>query len=247
MPQRNPLALNRSVSVILQSTVPNVPPYAVRLSLARVSRYALFLFLLFATFFLGTLLFFRELELNRKLQEHVLRLETEKRLYQTYPLPERVLAAAPPVALAPPAPTETPAESPAETFARINELRTDCLEGTCSVKLGMVTTRPGAAVGQLLLVLETEVPRIGSAGPNSPVRKRYFLSPGETSLDELDPNRLSTFDQKPFRFSRGLQTTSAFKIGKLLRPLAINAYIFDTEKTLLHHERKVVTGDGVEP
>lgn len=240
---RNPLALNRTVSVILQTGTQNSAPYAVRLSLARLSNYLLAAAITFGVTFFGTLLFFRELELNRKLQEHVLRLETEKRLYQTYPLPERLLAAAGSTAsLAPSA--EGIAQ---EALARINDLRAECAEDACSIRLGMVTTQPGTASGQLLLVLETEVPRIGTANPNAPVRKRFFLYPGNSARDELDPNQLGSLEQKSFRFTRALQTSSVFKMGKLLRPLAINAYIFDTEKGLLQHERKVITGDGVNP
>jgi len=127
-----------------------------------------------------------------------------------------------------------------EVFARINELNAECTEEDCLIKLGMVTTQPGTAVGQLVLVLETEVPRIGTANPAAPVRKRFFLYPGNTARDELDPNQLTTVDQKSFRFTRALQTSNVFKMGKLLRPLAINAYVFDPDKTLLQHERKVI-------
>ena len=46
--------------------------------------------------------------------------------------------------------------------------------------------------------------------------------------------------RKPFRISRALQTTAQFKIAKLLRPLAVNVYLFDRNKTLVTHERKVI-------
>ena len=51
---------------------------------------------------------------------------------------------------------------------------------------------------------------------------------------------LTELARKPFRFTRALQTTATFAIGKLLRPLAVNAYLFDANKTLIHHERKVI-------
>jgi hypothetical protein len=246
---RNPLALNRTLSVILQAGQSgNTSPYAARISLTRLSSYLIGAALCFFVTLMGTLMFFRELETNRELQEHVLKLETEKRLYQSYPLPERALNTNSPLANTPtsdkpvmiPDPIPGKAVIAGEVQARINDLRADCAEDNCSIRLGMVTTQPGTAVGQLLLVLETEVPRIGGSNPSTPVRKRFFLYPGNAARDELDPNSLSALDQKAFRFNRALQTNTVFKMGKLLRPLAINAYVFDSQKTLLQHERKVI-------
>jgi hypothetical protein len=244
---RNPLALSKSLSVVLQSgQTTDGSPYAARISLPRLSNYLMGASLVFAVTVFGTLLFFRELELNRKLQDQVLKLETERRLYLAYPLPERMLAQAMPVTTAPMASksdADARAATAAEAVARINDLRMECTEDECAIKLGMVTSQPGTAVGQLMLVLETEVPRIGGANPSTPVRKRYFVYPGNVPKDELDPNQLGTLAQKSFRFTRALQTSNVFKMGKLLRPLAINAYIFDSEKTLLQHERRVTDSE----
>lgn len=257
MRTQNPLALNRSVSFILQTENPEAGSnlVAARISLARLSAYLTGAAIAALVTVTGTLLFFRELEINRKLQEHVLRLESEKRLYQTYPLPTRAPAetvptpsvkktAAPAVeVVAPPKEAETAAT---EVFARINELRTECSAEECSIKTGMVTTQQGTAVGTLLLVLETEVPRIGSANPNAPVRKRFFIYPGNATKDELDPNTLPQLEHKAFRFSRVLQTTTVLKMGKFFRPLAINAYVFDPDKTLLQHERRTIESEDSE-
>jgi hypothetical protein len=263
MATRNPLALNQSLSLILQSgNGKEGTPYAMRVSLSRLSAYVTGALVAYALALLGTLLFFRELEINRKLQEQVLKLETERRIYQTYPLPERSLAQAPKIATKPLAAAVAPTltvDKPAaqampaaetsgpEVFARINELRSECSQSECSIRLGMVTTQPGTAVGQLLLVLETEVPRIGTANPGAPIRKRFFIYPGYAAKDDLDPNTLSSIEQKAFRFSRVLQTTTVFKMGKLLRPLAINAYVFDPDKTLLQHERRTIDSEEGEP
>lgn len=253
---RNPLALNRNLSVILQSgQTATGTPYAARISLVKLSTYLIGATVAYLTLFIGTLLFFRELELNRKLQENVLRLETERRLYQAYPLPDRMLTeAVTQNAIPDRVPTASlPAAAPGEkaksvrtleeVFGRINDLRVECGEDNCAVKLGMVTTQPGTAVGKLVLVLETEVPRIGGSNPSTPMRKRFFLYPGGNAVDELDPNQLGTLEQKAFRFTHALQTAHVFKMGKLLRPLAVNAYIFDPEKTLLQHERRVIEAE----
>jgi hypothetical protein len=257
MKTQNPLALNRSLSLILQteSTDSGSTLFAARISLARLSAYLTGAAIAYVVSVLGSLLFFRELEINRKLQEHVLRLESEKRLYQTYPLPTRAPAetaqaiptkkgSIPQISAAVP-PKETENSAP-EVFARINELRIECSDEECSIKTGMVTTQQGTAVGELLLVLETEVPRIGSAAPNAPVRKRFFIYPGNAAKDELDPNSLSGLEHKAFRFSRVLQTTTVLKMGKFFRPLAINAYVFDPDKTLLQHERRTIDNEDSE-
>ncbi len=266
MKVRNPLALNHSLSFILQTGKNGSgAPYAARIALGRLSLYLVGATIAYAVTVMGTLLFFRELEINRKLQEHVLKLESEKRLYQSYPLPDRLLANAPaPAAASNNAPSaQTPhhertvahanattAEKPkaegaaaSDVVARINDLRAECAEDNCSIRLGMVTSQPGTAVGKLLLVLETEVPRIGGANPSTPLRKRFFFYPGNSARDEMDPNQLGTLEQKSFRFNRVLQTNTVFKMGKLLRPLAINAYVFDSEKQLLQHERKVIESE----
>lgn len=266
MKVRNPLALNHSLSFILQTGKNGSgEPYAARVALNRLSLYLIGATVAYAFTVMGTLLFFRELEINRKLQEHVLKLESEKRLYQSYPLPDRLLSSAPTTAtaeetgnspstrvarhertVAHAAPVEKPKVEGAVAdaiVARINDLRVECAEDNCSIRLGMVTSQPGTAVGRLLLVLETEVPRIGGANPSTPLRKRYFFYPGNSARDEMDPNQLGTLEQKAFRFNRVLQTNTVFKMGKLLRPLAINAYVFDSEKQLLQHERKVIESE----
>ncbi len=256
MKTQNPLALNRSLSFILQTeNTDGSSLIAARISIAKLSAYLTGAAIAALATVTGTLLFFRELEINRKLQEHVLRLESEKRLYQTYPLPTRAPAetvqtapikkGAIPVVEAVVPPKEVESTAP-EVFARINELRTECSEEECSIKTGMVTTQQGTAVGALLLVLETEVPRIGSASPNAPVRKRFFIYPGNAAKDELDPNTLPVLEHKAFRFSRVLQTNTVIKMGKFYRPLAINAYVFDPDKTLLQHERRTIESEDSE-
>ncbi len=246
MSLRNAFTLNRSVSITIQTLGQSAPPYAARVDVRQVSRYLTFGAIFMAVTSAGTLLFFREMEINRRLQEHVLRLETERGLYVAHPLPQAPTRSAA-EAVSHPVAVEETSNAPASSAARINELRADCAEGVCSVKLAMSTVRPGTAAGQILFVLETEVPRIGATNPNTPVRKRFFLSPGESAQDELDPNQLSSLEQKPFRFSRALQTTSTFQVGALLRPLAVNVYVFDEQKNLLLHERKPIAQAGVEP
>jgi len=210
----------------------------------------------------GSLLFFRELEINRKLEEQLLVFQTKEKLLAlgtapTRPLPGpgSLISGTPPAAPAAAAPVVETAdrttsalasptlpapEAVAAVAARLGELAVECLEEECSVRLAMVPTRTGTAQGELLMVLETEVPRIGTGNPTTQVRKRYFLYPGNQTRDELPEEALNEVQRKTFRFTRGLQTTATFTIGKLLRPLAVNVYLYDHTKTLIHHERKAI-------
>lgn len=244
-------------------------PYAMRLNVARLS---LVVFSLGAAFFctlVGTLFFFRELEMNRKLTERVLEFETKEFLANLSIAPVKPLAeAAVPSAVAPapkapvaqstldrtttaltlatPTPPQTAAAAalesvtPSTVQARIGELGAECFEEDCEIRLSMVPTRTGVAQGELLVILETEIPRIGAGNPTTQIRKRFFIYPGSQTRDDLPQESLNEITRKPFRFTRGLQTTTNFTIGKLLRPLAVNVYLFDKDRTLIHHERKAI-------
>ena len=77
--------------------------------------------------------------------------------------------------------------------------------------VAMFPTSTGIAQGNLLLVLETEVPRIGGGNPTTQVRKRYFIYPGYQTVDDLDQDALGVLPSKPFHFSRALQTAATFQ------------------------------------
>jgi hypothetical protein len=237
----------------------------------------------------GSLLFFRELEINRKLEERVLELEITEKLARMSAAPnvsvQRVAdsmpavvsppsipfgripllsamnpetnedadsdAEAAPVAADPtpvPKPTLAEENSPARETPALHELKmvaprvgvlnADCAGEKCSVSLSLVPTGPGLVQGSLLVILETEIPRIGTANANAAIRERYFIYPGETFRDELPQTELAKIPAKPFHFSRGLQSNVDFNVGSLLRPLAVNVYIFDTQHNLIQHERK---------
>ena len=124
--------------------------------------------------------------------------------------------------------------------AKIADLSTECIEENCTVKLSLIPNSSGVAQGELLLILETEVPRIGATSNTTEVRKRYYLYPGLTNRDELDPSRVNDLEKKSFRFSHGLQTTANFPIGKLFRPIALNIYLFDANQAVILHERRVI-------
>lgn len=300
-------------------------PYAMRLNLSKLSIALLVLGCAFFIALTGSLCFFRELEINRKLTERVLEFETKERLAKlplfpsataglssnanqeastqpkmvTNSLPAdsateglslasvastpRDLSRTPmatttkanSTANSPAANSLSPTQLPsltrdsstqnatekisqstsslsvatnptAETLApntvqaRIGELGVECFEEDCEVRLSMVPTRTGVAQGELLVVLETEIPRIGAGNPSTQMRKRYFIYPGNETRDEFSQELINEIARKSFRFTRGLQTSTSFAIGKLLRPLAVNIYLFDKEKTLIHHERKSI-------
>jgi hypothetical protein len=241
-------------------------PYAVRVNSKKLVGLVLFLGIAYCVFLTGSLLFFRELEVSRKLQERVLEFETAQKLSQQIQLASRTVAASgmagvepaapkpalpaapsPVAAAAPPkVATTAPAEAakmaaPVGTVAaRIADLTNSCAEDGCQAKISMVPVASGVAQGQLLVILETEIPRIGSANPGSSVRRRFFSYPGNQTKDDMTQQDLEQLPRKAFRFSRALQTAVKFNIGKLLRPLAVNVYLFDSAGNRTHHERKTI-------
>lgn len=226
-------------------------PQAVRVNTKKLIGLIAIVAITFAFTVLGTLLFFREMEFNRQLEEKVLTFETRAKVSQA------LRQAGVPVAgdaaanaakeeadeirlLA----TVSSAKSNTKGAARIADLNTRCQTGSCTVNLSMVPATPGVASGAMLVILETEIPRIGRATAGSKVRKRYFFYPGYQSRDHLSRSELDRLDKQPFRFSRALRTTANFKLGKLLRPLAVNVYLFDKKGNAIHHERRTLEGDS---
>lgn len=270
MAVKSPLRLKDHLFVLIHGG--SGVPYALRLNLRRISGFVLLASFAFLTASTGTLLFFRELEINRKLGDRLLEYETKEKLaavgfspMRPTPVPNTVsgapisaipapvanvdratTAVPPPVTVASTVPSALPTEAvPVANAvrARVGELTADCLEEECEVILSMVPTQPGVAQGELLLVLETEIPRIGTGNPTTQIRKRFFIYPGAQTRDDLSQELLSDLQRKPFRFTRALRTTATFTTGKLLRPLAINVYLFDKDRTLIHHERKAIESE----
>lgn len=249
------LALQKSLELTLHSG--SGQPIAVRVNVPRLAGW---LSITLTTFFLlgsGTLLFFRELEINRKLQTRLLVFETNEKLWQTsWNTPRQVAATQGPIVV--PLVATQPAAKPiavvdknpvtppptVNAAAKISELSNQCGAEECQVRLALTTTGAGVAEGHLLIVLEAEVPRIGgAAAPEAQMRKRYFLYPEQEPVDELDQAGLQKLQQKAFKFSRALKTTASFKMGKLLRPLSVNAYVFDANHSQVQHERRAITDE----
>jgi hypothetical protein len=104
----------------------------------------------------------------------------------------------------------------------------------------MLSRSPGVTEGQLIVVMETEILRIGTAIHETEQRKRYIVYPGFKSVDRIDQQLLNSMDGSPFKFSRALQSNAVFKFEKMLRPTAITAYLFDQEKKLIAVKRKLI-------
>lgn len=276
-----------SISVLVQSGAGT--PYAIKVDVKKCLTLLKLVSGILFLLFLGTLMFFREMEQNRKLEERLLAIELEKKLTENFTLPRkptlekvfkpkpapkevaRSTPMPPPIVVSAPslprkvstpfgdapiatkANTKTPTEL-AETTengtankreiasvrARVSNIKAECLEEACTAKVVLIPSGPGVAVGQLLMVLETGIMRIGAATHTSDVRKRYFVSPGNEGFDEMNQTVLDKLQGSPFRFSRALQTSATFQIGKVLKPLAVNIYIFDQSRTLVQHERQVI-------
>ena len=127
--------------------------------------------------------------------------------------------------------------------ARLGSLSSECQADNCSLKLELLPSGNGISQGELLIILETEVPRIGTGGYHSNQRKQFIFYPGYYSKDEFSISDVANFEKRPFKFSKTLSASVNFKVTRLLRPLALNIYLFDSRKTLIHHERKVIDLD----
>lgn len=247
-------------------------PYAIRINTKKLVGLISLLSTGFVAAIIGTLLFFRELEMNRVLHDKVLTFETRDKIAEQLKTSPRMVATnvvATNIDKATPTPKDATAlketaelttDDPSEETdsdlgigatedkaqklntvpARIADLNSQCFEETCTVKVTMMPNTPGMAQGELLIVLETEIPRIGTANPTSNIRKRYFIYPGYQTVDELDQEKLHRMARKSYRFSRALVTTAEFTIGKLLRPFGVNIYLFDKAGNSVHHERREI-------
>lgn len=191
----------------------------------------------------GTLLFFRELEVNRKLGEELLALRLREKIGRkaTLGTVKKDGAGVAVPAITAPAQKTISETSDTSVTARLTDLSVECSQGVCTAKVSMVPSKTGVAEGNLLLVLETEMLRIGT-GTTGQARKRYFLYPHAEPRDELEETDLTGLAKKNFHFSRALQTTSTFNVGRAVRPIALNLYVFDTHGAVVHHERKTVEG-----
>lgn len=228
-------------------------PYALRINIRQTFLLVTSMCGLFLLLMIGTLLFFRELESNRELQEQLVVANLQgKILTESIRVQGESAATAAVTSLAvrdvtadskeevAAQPSVATAKTPVNVHARVAEVGTDCASGKCSVRLVIVPTGSAAVEGGILVVLETEIPRIGTARATSSSQKRFFIYPGYQSKDELDLKEVNRFEFKKFKMSRALNTNVDFQFGELLRPLAVNVFVFDTEKNLVQHERRVI-------
>jgi hypothetical protein len=185
------------------------------------------------------------MELNRKLTERVLRLQLSHRF-----LEEAVKEAK----------SEAPASSIAKQAshlpftqeeerqnkrslserAKLTDLHVDCVSTECTAKLTLAPLTQTRASGELLLVLESEVPRIGNFSASGALRKRFMIYPGGAVRESLEEKDITGLERKPFRFNRALQTTAVFVLKSISRPLALHVYLYDSSQNLIHHERKLI-------
>lgn len=221
-------------------------PYAVQVDVRKIYTFLMLLALFSGFTTLGTILFFRELEISERFEQRVLELEIHSRLMKagvpTMPIADTTEKSAPAATTADAvaAMPETAESLPATTTvrARISGLRLTCTEVECRVNLGLVPTKPGTATGRLLVVLETEAVRIGAATHTSDGLTRYLVYPGFRNLDTLDRAELATLPGKPFRFTSALQSTVTFQIDRTVKPMAVDVFLFDDNSILVHHKRQ---------
>ncbi len=199
---------------------------------------------------LGTLFFFKELETNRKLRDSVLAFQLQAEL-QDGTSSRRAVAAK--------GATEVKADGNSEknndkslrapnlTVAqhvnaqfRLVDFDSESTKEGWELRLTLAPTAGAVAEGYALVVLETDVPRIGLATPGAEGRKRFVLYPGNQLLEHLDENTIQKSEKMRFKFSRAFQVRAPFKLGRLYRPLAAHIYFFNAQQVLVGQERKTI-------
>lgn len=223
-------------------------PFALRYQKDQLSRWLLGGLIITLGFLLSTLLYFVEVEENRRLHDRVLELETLQKLSQlrdTLPPEPKVDPKIVPI----PVPQVTP--RPVQIARRVDsppairnqpllsEFNVECTETACEAAIGLLPKQPGSVDGGLLLILETQIRGIGMGSGETPWR-RYLTYPEGNSLNEMNDDLIVTLTRKQFHFVRSLTTKAPFDLGKQLLPTAINLYLFDAEGSILLHERKTL-------
>lgn len=197
--------------------------------------------------FAGTLLFFRELEINRRLEERVLELRTNEKIAKLLATTPAVPFVAQVPKVAPAAPIETaevPELSAAVTVAaRVSDTRITCGEGFCDAAVHLIPTAAGTTHGSLLLVLETELPHIGTAATAQPgqVERRVFhFYPTAPTQETFEKEEWKKATKKEFHFSRALTTKHQFQFDTVLKPLRLLIYVFDADAGLIQMEERTI-------
>ncbi|MEZ4749813.1 MAG: hypothetical protein R3B54_04065 [Bdellovibrionota bacterium] len=234
---RNPFPFRDYLHVLMHTGVG--APYALEISVRKVYALTSLIALVFVSLFLGTLLFFRELESSRQLSQALMELQIEKKLTQNFSIQsvpatkDAVKAEAIPVKAVEPKPI-------AVAHGRISGLNVECTKDACDVALGMVPSRAGSAEGKLYVVLHNDVKRIGAATHTSGTLTQYIIYPGFEATDSLDITAVSKNGGKTFKFSKALQSNVRFELNPSLTPIAVEAFVFDVNGKLVSQERKAI-------
>lgn len=197
---------------------------------------------------LGTLFFFRELEANRQLRESMLKYQLQAELYDggtstravaTKGSAETTVVAADKSAGGQIVPQLTISPHANPQFRLVNFDAAPTKDGW-ELLLTLAPTAGAVAEGEALVVLETDVPRIGLSTPGTEGRKRFALYPGNVIVERVDENMVSKAEKKKFKFSRALQIRAPFRLGRLYRPLAAHFYFFNSAGQLVSQEKKTI-------
>ena len=240
----------QELRITLHADPPRTWRIRVRPALNGLMAGTLTLFILFA----GTLLFFRELEINRKLLERLLVLETTgmlaaRRAPASEPVQPAPALVAPKVIHLPPteavtAPETTGASVPlASSRPRLRDVAVECGPARCNARVTILAdNRQGGlagAEGSLVAALELEVPRT-EAGSGHGARKTFIVYPGMQAESGFTAESAQGIEGKPFRVARALVTQLAFDVPEVLRPVALQVYVFDQDRILVQHKRRTI-------
>ncbi len=221
-------------------------PMAWRVRPREIARLASFVVGILGVGAMGVLFFFRELEQNRQLRESVLKYQLQAELYDGNASSRAVATKADATA-----PAEKPGDRsqvvPTMSIAphttpqfRLVDFDAEPTKDGWELLLTLAPTAGAVAEGEALVVLETDVPRIGLSTPGTEGRKRFALYPGNVLVEKIDEIGIGKAEKKKFKFSRALQIRAPFRLGRLYRPLAAHFYFFNSAGQLVSQEKKTI-------
>lgn len=263
------LASNLSEYLLITIHSPQEGPRSYRIEIRRLFLLCTVLATAFVFLFLGTMLFFREMEITRKLESAVLQLEIEARVtqdlaqFKEIPAIPAISVPAKKTEPEPLKPTPEPVRAVAgekEAKAPLNKKVTlastapvSQMEAPAPVNAKISSLRADCQASTCKADVRLAPEKTGSvqgellmvlelvqSQPDGNSQARYLVYPGYEQSASFDINKIKKGRGNSFRFSRVLMKGVNFKVDPTFRPVAVNAYVRDLDGKVVQHKRQSI-------
>ena len=123
--------------------------------------------------------------------------------------------------------------------AHISNVYARCQGMECDVRFTLLAQSGVDGVGSMSVVLESEVPRVGSSDPLATPKKKYTVYPGNKSYEAMSDADVAGLAVKPFHFAHTLPVTVTFSHPLVQHPIAAHIYLFDANHRIQAHQQTV--------